>query len=113
MSRELVSGVIEQDDILPKELRFISNFEDEARKKLHPTSFSFITCGADDQITLNNNVWAFKKYTIHPRYFVNTYGVDVSTTLFDGRKIQSPIGIAPTCCHAIVHKNAELETVKG
>lgn len=82
---------------LPRRLRRIlslADFEAAARRHLPRSMYSFVSSGAEDNISLAGNRAAFREYGLVPRVLVDVSQRTQATALF-GRSYSSPFGIAP------------------
>jgi 4-hydroxymandelate oxidase len=86
--------------------------EAEARRQLPPGAFAFAACGADDEITVAENVAAWRALRLRPRVLQGVAAVDTSTLLL-GAPVQSPIMLAPTGRHRLYHPDGERATARG
>jgi 4-hydroxymandelate oxidase len=86
--------------------------EEEARTLLEPGAFDYIAGGAEDEVTLADNVEAWKRVRIRPKVLRDVSAVDASTTLL-GQRVTSPIGIAPTAFHRLAHPDGEEATAQA
>ncbi|MDS1138819.1 alpha-hydroxy acid oxidase [Pusillimonas sp. SM2304] len=73
----------------------IERLREAARSRLPRGVFEFYDGGSEDEITLRDNVDAFKRIRLLPRVLRNVSVVDLSSSLF-GRKLGLPAAIAPT-----------------
>jgi 4-hydroxymandelate oxidase len=80
--------------------------EDEARALLESGAFDYIAGGAEDEVTLADNVAAWKRLRLRPKILRDVSAVDTTTTLL-GDPVASPIGIAPTAFHRLAHPDGE------
>ena len=82
---------------LPRRLRRIlslADFEAAARRHLPRSMYSFVSGGAEDNISFAANRSAFREYGLVPRVLIDVSQRTQATTLF-GRSYSSPFGIAP------------------
>jgi 4-hydroxymandelate oxidase len=86
--------------------------EKEARRVMPPASWVFCDTGADDEVTAVDNVSAWRKLKLRPRVLRDIVDVDTSVTLL-GRKVNTPIMVAPTGRHHLFHPDGERATAKG
>lgn len=86
--------------------------EGRAEKIIPPPAFAFIARGAGDEWTLRENRAAFDRRQIVPRVYRDLAGPDTSTTLL-GAKLAVPLISPPTMGHGLVHREAEVGTVRG
>jgi isopentenyl diphosphate isomerase/L-lactate dehydrogenase-like FMN-dependent dehydrogenase len=80
-----------------------------AKQKVEATAFDYIASGANDEITLRNNVESYKKIQLVPRRLASNKHPSTAIELL-GQKMDYPILIAPTAFHGLSHKDAELGT---
>jgi isopentenyl diphosphate isomerase/L-lactate dehydrogenase-like FMN-dependent dehydrogenase len=68
--------------------------------------------GAGDEWTLRENVAAFARWTLRPRYLVDVSGVTTATTVL-GEAVSMPLLLAPTAMHRFAHDEAERATARA
>ncbi|XP_053448669.1 2-Hydroxyacid oxidase 2 isoform X4 [Nycticebus coucang] len=90
----------------------LADFEVRAREQLSKTTWDFIDGGADEGITRDDNIAAFKKIRLRPRYLRDVSEVDTRTTIL-GEKVSAPIGISPTGFHTIACPDGEMSTARA
>ncbi|XGW05021.1 hypothetical protein V3C99_015866 [Haemonchus contortus] len=106
----------------------IEDFRLEASTKLKKIARDYYEAGSDDQLTLNRNESAFKRFLIRPRCLRDvshaihrcsgTEG-SIGTRLSQLKNMAEihcgffPIGIAPTAFHRMATKDGELSTAEG
>jgi L-lactate dehydrogenase (cytochrome) len=66
-----------------------------ARRRLPRPVADYVDGGADEELTLANNVAAFRRRQFTPRVLTDVSQVDASTTLL-GQRSALPLGLAPT-----------------
>ena len=96
-------------------LRKAANVEDLrklAKRRLPIGVFDYIDGGAEDEITLRENVEAYRKVSFKPRVLRDMANIDTSTSLF-GRKLAFPLVLAPTGFTRIAHSEGELAVVRA
>jgi len=86
--------------------------EDAARAKMPPASFAFCAAGADDEISMSENIAAWRARRLRPRVLRDLTVTDTRVTLL-GKEHPSPILIAPTGRHKLFHPQGERETARG
>lgn len=84
----------------------LSDCEAAARAALDPVAYDYAAGGAGEERTLADNVAAFRRRTLRPRYLVDVSKRDLSTTLL-GRRHPVPFGVAPTAFHRMFHADGE------
>ena len=96
-------------------LRKVANVDDLrslAKRRLPAGVFDYIDGGAEDDITLRNNVDAYRNVSFKPRVLRDMTHVDTSTSLF-GRRLAFPLVLAPTGFTRIAHSEGELAVVRA
>ncbi|GAA1743318.1 alpha-hydroxy acid oxidase [Luedemannella helvata] len=83
-----------------------------ARERLPADVWDFIEGGSGDELTLAANAAAFRRARLRPRVMVDVSTVDTTRTLL-GSRLATPIGIAPTAYHQLVHPDGEVATAAG
>ncbi|HCT75069.1 MAG TPA: alpha-hydroxy-acid oxidizing enzyme [Micromonosporaceae bacterium] len=83
-----------------------------ARELLDSRVWDFIEGGSGAEINLEANRHLFDTAQIRPRVLVDVSTCDTTSTLF-GDRLPSPLGIAPTAYHRMVHNEGETATAQG
>jgi 4-hydroxymandelate oxidase len=81
--------------------------EAEARARLSAAAYDYIAGGADDEVTLRENVAAFRRLRLLPRVLVDVSQVDPRATVL-GQRIAFPVLLAPTAFQSLAHPEGEL-----
>ncbi|MCX7383136.1 MAG: alpha-hydroxy-acid oxidizing protein [Alphaproteobacteria bacterium] len=87
----------------PRRLRRVyclDDFEEEARRHLPHSVFTFVRSGVEGEITLRDNRDAFNAYHVVPRVLVGVTDRSQATPLY-GETYASPFGVAPMGLEAI------------
>ena len=92
--------------------RDFDQLEDRAREKLAPGAFAFAAGGADDEITLADNIAAWRRLRLAPRMLRDVTAIDTSVTVL-GARIAAPLMVAPTGRHRLFHPEGERATARG
>ncbi|XP_074651429.1 2-Hydroxyacid oxidase 1-like [Tubulanus polymorphus] len=90
----------------------VDDFEKEAFKILAPAALGYYKSGANEEVTLNNNITAFKRWQIRPRFLRDVSKRDISTTV-QGCHIDFPVCISPTAMQRMAHPDGEIATAKA
>ena len=90
----------------------LSELEAIARGKLTESAYGYIAGGADDEITLRENVAAYRRIALRPRTLVDVSEIDTSVELL-GARSSSPILLAPTAFQRLAHPDGELATSRA
>src|SRR5690348_13690227 len=86
--------------------------EHQARAKMAPASYAFCACGADDEISLAENISAWRNLRLRPRVLRDVTAIDTSVSIL-GHKMPAPIMVAPTGRHKLFHPEGERATARG
>jgi len=90
----------------------VDDLRDMARRRLPAGVFDYIDGGAEDELTLDRNVQAFRETTFRPRVLQGLDELDTSTTLL-GRPLAFPLVLAPTGFTRIADPAGELAVVRA
>ena len=74
----------------------VGDYEEAALKTLNKSAGDYYRSGANDEVTLKDNLSAFKSYKIRPRFLNRDVSKRDMSTTFLGSKVSMPIGVAPT-----------------
>ena len=86
--------------------------EQRAQRVLAPGAFAFAAAGADDEVTLADNLAAWRRLRVRPRMLRDVTAIDTSTTVL-GDRIAAPLMVAPTGRHKLFHPDGERATARG
>jgi 4-hydroxymandelate oxidase len=86
--------------------------EYKARAKMSPASWAFCAAGADDEISANENITAWRALRLRPRVLNDIGNVNTQVTLL-GSAVLSPILVAPTGRHKLFNAEGEKATARG
>lgn len=90
----------------------LDDFEALARAKLPVDAFDYVAGGSWDEVTLAENVRAFRRRMLRPRVLVDVSSIDPSTTLL-GTSVSLPVALAPTAFQSFAHPDAELAVARA
>jgi 4-hydroxymandelate oxidase len=99
-------------DPTPAEMVNVFDFEPLFQKTATPAAYEYVAGGGWDEQTLLRNREAFRDITFRPRFMRKVDELDLSSTLL-GQRLESPILVAPTGSHSLVHPEGELATARG
>jgi len=91
----------------------IEDFEKVAVPKWDENAAGYYTSGADEEITLSENISAFRDIRILPRMMQKDVSHRDLSTTFMGCNVDFPIGVAPTAMHCMCHDEGECATAKA
>jgi len=86
--------------------------EEEAQSRVSPGAFAFCACGADDEISVAENVAAWRGLRLRPRVLRDVRAIDTALTLL-GAPARMPIMLAPTGRHRLYHAEGERATARA
>jgi 4-hydroxymandelate oxidase len=86
--------------------------EGRARETLTPGAHAFAAGGADDEITLADNIAAWRRLRLRPRMLRDITAIDTSVSVL-GQRIAMPLMVAPTGRHRLFHAEGERATARG
>jgi isopentenyl diphosphate isomerase/L-lactate dehydrogenase-like FMN-dependent dehydrogenase len=92
--------------------RTIADFEARAAEVLDPSAHGYYAGGAADELTLRDNLDAWRRIAILPRVLVDVSERDSGTTVL-GRRRPHPIFVAPTAYHGLAHPDGEPATARA
>ncbi len=90
----------------------VGDYEREAERLLEPGAFGYFAGGADDELTLRDNVAAFSRWQLRPRVLVDVSEVTTATTVL-GREVSMPVLVAPTAFQRLAHADGEAATARA
>jgi 4-hydroxymandelate oxidase len=86
--------------------------EEKARTKLSPGAYAFAAAGADDEITLKENIAAWRRLRLRPRVLSDITGIDIGVSVL-GTRLATPIMVAPFGRHKLFHPEGERATARA
>ncbi|XP_064626275.1 2-Hydroxyacid oxidase 1-like [Lineus longissimus] len=90
----------------------IGDFEKYAATHLPSVSRVFTNHGADDEVTMRDNVEAFRRWRLRPRVLVDVSKRTTKTTVL-GHAIDFPVCVAPTGFQRLAHPDGEVAVAKA
>lgn len=96
----------------PMEPINVSEYEAQARGRLHQSIEDFYQGGSDDEVTLRENRAAFERIRLRPRVLVDVSQCDIRTSVL-GIPVSMPILVAPTAAHRMAHRDGECATARA
>jgi len=120
--KQINESTLPQHTTIPRSSRILLNVEDyhqAAKEKLPKMAYDYYRSGADDEITLQENISAYRRIKLRPRVFVDvshhsTNPNSCSVTLLNGQATCSfPVLIAPTAMHRMADDAGECSTARA
>ena len=120
--KQINESTLPQHTTIPRSSRILLNVEDyhqAAKEKLPKMAYDYYRSGADDELTLQENVAAYRRIKLRPRVFVDvshhsTNPNSCSVSLLNGQATCSfPVLIAPTAMHRMADDAGERSTARA
>jgi len=90
----------------------VADFRAWAQAKLPAATFDYIETGSADEVTLHDNVAAFRRLKVLPPLLSGTASADLSTTAL-GQAVKLPILLAPVAAQRMYHPQGALAAARG
>ncbi len=90
----------------------ILDFAEKARAKLDSVAWDYLEQGAEDEVSLRDNIEAFQKLIIRPRALVDVHQINTSCNLL-GEKLEFPILFDPAGGKNCFHPDGELVVARA
>jgi 4-hydroxymandelate oxidase len=100
------------DDTPPGPPRSVAEYEREALSRMSPEALGYIQGGAGDEVTLADNVAAWRRWALRPRMLVGAGHCDPSVTLLGVRRAH-PVVVAPTAFQRLAHPDGEVAIARA
>jgi isopentenyl diphosphate isomerase/L-lactate dehydrogenase-like FMN-dependent dehydrogenase len=97
---------------LPKQPISVEELEQAAKAAMKPEAYAYVAGGAGSESTVRENLAAFQRWRIVPRFLRNVEQRDLSVVIL-GKKHRVPFMAAPIGVQSIVHADAELATARA
>jgi isopentenyl diphosphate isomerase/L-lactate dehydrogenase-like FMN-dependent dehydrogenase len=88
------------------------DYERLAEAKLDPGAHGYYAGGADDELTLRDNVAAYRRLHLRPRLLVDVDACTTQTTLL-GQSIDLPVLVAPVAFQRVAHPDGEVAMARA
>jgi isopentenyl diphosphate isomerase/L-lactate dehydrogenase-like FMN-dependent dehydrogenase len=88
------------------------DYERIFEETLDAGAFGYFTGGADDEVTLRDNVAAFRRWRLRPRMLVDVSAASIDTTVL-GVPVSMPLLISPTAFQRMAHPDGEPATARA
>src|SRR5438093_143095 len=82
------------------------DYERAFEQTLDAGAFGYFTGGADDEVTLRDNVAAFRRLRLRPRMLVDVSTCSIETTVL-GTRLSMPLLVAPVAFQRMAHPDGE------
>src|SRR5436190_17786283 len=88
------------------------DYERIFEQTLDAGAFGYFSGGADDEVTLRDNVAAFRRFRLRPRMLVDVSAATSETTVL-GIPVSMPLLISPTAFQRMAHPDGEPATARA
>ncbi|HEX4717911.1 MAG TPA: alpha-hydroxy acid oxidase [Thermoleophilaceae bacterium] len=88
------------------------DYERAFEQTLDAGAFGYFTGGANDEVTLRDNVAAFRRWRLRPRMLVDVSAASIETTVL-GTPVSMPLLVAPTAFQRMAHPDGEPATARA
>lgn len=90
----------------------LDDLEDLARRRMAAADFAYVSGGSWDEVTLRENVAAFRRRSLRSRVFRDVSSVSTASAML-GAPVALPVGVAPMAMQALAHPEAERAMARG
>ncbi|XP_033643925.1 hydroxyacid oxidase 1-like [Asterias rubens] len=90
----------------------VVDFEPYLKRGLEATWYDYYSNGAGEGQTHRDNVKAFLRYRLRPRYLRDVSNRVTRTSIL-GLDIEFPVGVSPTATHGVIHGDGEKATARA
>jgi 4-hydroxymandelate oxidase len=90
----------------------LADYERAAEEVIEPGAFGYYFGGAGDEITLRDNVAAWRRLAIRPRMLIGVGQRDPTVTVL-GQLRSHPVIIAPMAFQRLAHREGEIEMARA
>lgn len=88
------------------------DYERLAEQKLEPEAFGYFAGGSGDELTLSDNIEAFRRIKLRPRMLVDVTRTTTRSEVL-GQDISMPALVAPMALQRLAHPDGEEATARG
>jgi isopentenyl diphosphate isomerase/L-lactate dehydrogenase-like FMN-dependent dehydrogenase len=88
------------------------DYERAFEQTLDAGAFGYFAGGSDDEVTLRDNVAAFRRWRLRPRMLVDVSAAAIETTVL-GTPVSMPLLVAPTAFQRMAHPDGEPATARA
>jgi 4-hydroxymandelate oxidase len=90
----------------------VAGYESAARTVADPVAWAYLAGGAGDEVTVADNVAAWRRWRLRPHMLRDVSAISTATTVL-GRSVPAPVLVAPTAMHGLFHPEREVATATG
>ena len=97
---------------IPADIAAVGDYQAYARERMSEQAWAYLTGGAADELTLQDNRQAFDRLRLRSRVLQDLRGGNTRLRLF-GQDYEHPIFVAPVAYQQLAHADGELACVLG
>jgi isopentenyl diphosphate isomerase/L-lactate dehydrogenase-like FMN-dependent dehydrogenase len=90
----------------------VADYEALAKARLDPGAYGYYAGGANDELTLRDNVEAFRRWQLRPRVLRDVASPSTAVTVL-GEAVALPVLVAPVAYQRAAHPDGELGMAEG
>jgi 4-hydroxymandelate oxidase len=90
----------------------VAEYEALASERMEPGAFDYFAGGSGDELTLADNIDAFRRVRLKPRALRGVVEADTAVTLF-GHRLALPMLLAPTAFNRLAHPDGEVAAARA
>ncbi len=83
------------------------DYEKLAAERLDPGAYGYFAGGANDELTLRDNVDAYRRWQLRPRVLVDVADPSTATSVL-GQEVALPVLVAPVAFQRVAHPDGEV-----
>jgi isopentenyl diphosphate isomerase/L-lactate dehydrogenase-like FMN-dependent dehydrogenase len=88
------------------------DYERLAAERLDPGAHGYYAGGAGDELTLRDNVEAFRRWQLRPRVLIDVDSCTTATTVL-GQDVSMPLLVAPVAFQRVAHPDGEIAMARA
>jgi isopentenyl diphosphate isomerase/L-lactate dehydrogenase-like FMN-dependent dehydrogenase len=88
------------------------DYERLAAERLEPGAHGYYAGGAGDELTLRDNVEAFRRWQLRPRMLIDVDACTTATTVL-GHDVSMPLLVAPVAFQRVAHPDGEVAMARA
>jgi 4-hydroxymandelate oxidase len=111
-NRDEPNHLPERDSAPPREPVKVDDFKTLAKARLPKATFDYITTGSADEVTLRQNVQAFRRIKVLPPLLTGVAEADLSTVVLK-QPVALPILLAPVAAQSMYHPRGALAAARA
>lgn len=90
----------------------LNEYEALARERLTPMVYDYFAGGANDEVTLTENLRAWQRLRLQPRLLADVSQIDAATTVL-GQRLSMPVLTAPCSFNGLAHPEGECAVARA